>query len=105
MGKKGKPVTLRGKKAKAAALPTTSFRCPPDLRHYIEDTAATTGRDQTEVITDALALDRDLAQKLKAEQKRLEAYAAANGLHMDHDLAEVLARLVRAGLDALRPGK
>lgn len=102
---KGKPVTLRGKKTAEGASPTMSFRCPPDLRRYVKDTAKNTGRDQTEIITDALSLDRDLAMRLKPDQDRLEAFAAANDLDMDQGLAEVLARLVRLGLDSLRVKK
>jgi predicted transcriptional regulator len=94
-------VTLRGKKVDEGALPTVSFRCPPDLRRYINDTAKSTRRDKTEIITDALALDRDLAVSLKPSLSRIEAFADGLGLDMDKGLAEVLSRLILAGLDAV----
>lgn len=93
-------MTLRGKKDASRAKPQLSFRCPPDLRRYIDDTARETGRDKTEIITDALELDRDLAVKLKPHEGNIDAYARSEGLDMDRDLAEILARLVRRGLDA-----
>jgi predicted transcriptional regulator len=93
-------VSLRGQKDDESAKPTVSFRCPPELRRYIEETAAAYRRDKTEVITDAIALDRDLATKLKPDAAKLEAFATSQSLKMDDDLAEVLARLVRQGLAA-----
>ena len=105
VGKKGDgAVTLRGKKP-GGSKPQVSFRCPPDLQRYIEDTSRETGRSQTEIITDALELDRDLAVKLRPYAGNLDAAARAEGLVIDRDLAEVLARLVRAALDSGRGRK
>lgn len=92
-------MTLRGKKAGGDnAKLAISFRCPPDLWRYIEETAKETGREKTEIIIDAIGLDRDLAVKLGAHADQLAAAAATQGLSLDRDLAEVLARLVRTGL-------
>lgn len=91
-------MSLRGQKVEENARPMMTFRCPKELRRYIDETAATFGRDKTEVITDALELDRDLAFKLKPEEGALMAFAKSEGLNVDDDLAEILARLVRVGL-------
>lgn len=92
-------MSLRGKKYDGTR-PMISFRCPSPLRHYIDETSESTGRDKTEIITEALELDRDLALKLRLDSERLAAMASSEGLNIDRDLAEVLARLVRAGLEA-----
>lgn len=95
-------VSLRGgREPKASsAKPMVSFRCPPELRDYLKEVARQPGRDQTEVIASALELDRDLGRLLKGDSARLEAFAADHGLRLGPDLPEVLARLVRRGLDA-----
>lgn len=91
-------VSLRGKKAEEERSPMMSFRCPPEFRRYIDETAKRYEKDKTEVLTDALALDRDLAERLKDERSRLETFAKNEGLRMDADLPEILARLVLDGL-------
>ncbi len=77
------------------------FRCPPELLVYIDHEAKKPGRDKTEVIISALELDRDLDQQLNKYVKRLKAFAEANSLDLNENLAEVLAMLVRERLDEL----
>lgn len=97
--RRGESVTLRGKRTDSSgAKQVVSFRCPADLWRYVEEAAQATGRDKTEIIIDAIALDRDLAVKLRAHAAQLEAVADEGEMSLDRDLAEVLARLVRAGL-------
>lgn len=91
-------VTLRGKKTPEKAKSMVTFRCPPELRRYIDETAPATNRDKTEIITDALELDRDLAVELRPDYPALQRFAEERGLDLDADLAKVLAQLVRAGL-------
>lgn len=98
-GRGPRPMGLRGSKDDSGRQ-TVSFRLPPELRDYIQHMATEEGRDKTEVICGALELDRDVQDKLQAESARLRAYAEDQGLKMSRDLAEVLARLVRRGLDS-----
>lgn len=85
----------------ASTIPIT-FRCPPELKRYIAEAAAEPGRTKTEVITGALELDRDLAQELRGERELLGEFAKAHSLSMKEELAVVLARLVKRGLETLR---
>jgi len=55
---------------------------------------------QTEVIENALRLDRSLSELLAGHAARLDAYAKANALTMRDHSSAVLVRLVLAGLDA-----
>jgi hypothetical protein len=97
-------VTLRGPKVEEEDVPKpklVAFRCPPDLQDYLRTTAASVeGQDQTGVIIDALRLDKDLGLKLNDDRSRLDTYAKSLGLSMYRDLAEIISRLVRKGLDA-----
>lgn len=95
-----KNLSLRGGRKPPNPKPMVSFRCPPELIEYVRQVAKNPNRDQTEVITSAIALDRDLAEKLLGEKSRLLAFAEAHGLDMHEDLAEILAQLVQLGLEA-----
>lgn len=77
-----------------------SFRCPSEIRSYLEWAARARGVDQTQVIIDSIALDRDLEGKLLDLKPRLKAFAEATGLDLRENLAIVLANLVCVGLGA-----
>jgi hypothetical protein len=112
--RKGKAVSLRGPKKgvpKDPEVKVVTFRCPPEILGYILETVqkgeealkakeADEALTQTDVILDAIKLDRDLSKELGELQDRLSAFAEANELNPYRDLPKVLARLVRAGLDA-----
>lgn len=83
----------------------TSFRLPPELKAYVEEAAETQQRDKTEIMCGALELDRDLGKKLGDVRSRLRVFAEEMGLSMQNDVAEVLSRLVRVGLDAHEAAK
>jgi predicted transcriptional regulator len=95
------PVSLRGpKESEDGPKAVVSFRCSRSLSSYIDEAARAPGRARSEVIISAIELDRDLAQKLRGEVQRIENFASHGDLRMHTDLAEILARLVRRGLDA-----
>ncbi len=94
-----KRVSLRRRKPKKVR-PIVGFRCPPDIKEYLDVESGKPNRDQTEVIISALELDRDLDLKLRPNIEHIEAYAASNSLDMDEQLAEILVRLIRGGLEA-----
>lgn len=75
-----------------------SFRCPDSLRAYVRDIAKQRKREQTEVITEALKLSRDLARRLESQMPHLKEAAAEEGLDVERDTAELLALLVVRGL-------
>lgn len=77
-----------------------NFRCPPELKKYIDDASDAPGRSKTEVITSALELDRGLETELRADEERIAAFAGASDLRTNKDLPVILARLVRRGLES-----
>lgn len=103
----GWAVSLRGKDETgpaAGARPMVSFRCPEELRDYIKEAARSSGRDQTQVLVQALEVDRELEQGLREEARRLNLYAATNDLSLRTELGKVLVALVKQGLDAWEAG-
>lgn len=78
----------------------TSFRLPPELRAYVAEAAEAQQRDKTEIMCGALELDRDIGKKLGDVRTQLRVFAEEQGLSMQTDVAEVLAKLVRLGLEA-----
>jgi hypothetical protein len=96
-------MSLRGPKhfeAEETGTKHMTFRVPQWARDYLRWVKATQGRDYTEITFSAWALDRDLAEYLKADVERLKAAAERRGLSMGEGLARVLADLVLLGLDA-----
>lgn len=84
------------KKARTKTVPM-AFRCPVDLYEYVKRTASSPGK-RGEVVRDAVALDRDLADRLAPLTEKLEKYALHAHLNMGDDLAEVIAQLATYGL-------
>lgn len=96
-------LSLRGRKPEEVESDEekmVSWRAPLAVRRYIKQEMARSGRTQAAIINEALELDRDLGEKLEAETVRIATFAASIGLSVDADTAEIVARLVRAGLDA-----
>lgn len=81
-------------------IATFFFKGPKSLKDYVVGEAHGQGVDQAEFMIDAIQLDRDLAVKLEPDGERLASYAASAGLSLDNDLAEVISRLTKLGLDA-----
>lgn len=110
------PEVMRLRRPKQSAAPSRRqihYKIRDDLRPYLgevikdEEEAFKTGallrkpRDQSDVINDALAMERDLETELGHDADRMDTWAAGHGLDMDRNLAKVIAQLVRRGLDAL----
>lgn len=76
--------------------------CPGPLRKYVKEQTKRRGKGITEraVYIEALELDKALEEGLSTEGARVRAFAAAQGLDLKRDFAQVIVRLVRAGLDA-----
>lgn len=97
-------MSLQSARNRKSRVPVT-FRCPPEVLHYIIEAAKAPKRNKTEVITSAIELDRDLAKNLRAEEALLDEYATENGLRPGLDTAEVIASLVKIGIEAYRQKK
>lgn len=102
-------LSLRGPKKESGEVEDTrkvvSFRADAALRAYIAETAKETDTDASEVCLAALKLDRDLAKEMEGERVRMQAFAESQGLRMHEDLAVILARLLRRGLDGVEKDK
>ncbi len=98
-------LSLRGGREPDEPKGVVTFRFQPELIAYVERVAKEPNRNKTEVVASAIELDRDLDEKLSPDRARLLAFAESQGLSMAEDLAEVLARAVRLGLDALAKPK
>lgn len=81
-----------------AGMVQVGFRLPAEAVAYYESEALTSARSKVDVLVDALFFDREMNRRLSAIKPRLEAVAARMGLDLDHNLAEVLAKLVEKGL-------
>ncbi len=87
-----------------------NFRIGESYDRYLRQAAkAKPSGEQTEVLEESLALNRDLSQRLLPVWARVQAFAAESGLDLTHtldDLPEALARLVEVGLTSWeREGK
>ena len=103
-------LSLRGPKKKETkeaedTRKVVSFRADAALRAYITETAKETDTDASEVCLAAVKLDRDLAKEMESERVRMQAFAESQGLRMHEDLAIIIARLLRRGLDAVEREK
>ena len=97
---KGKNVSkLRGRPPKGAK-PLLQIRIPPEIRAYLESEAPNVTGGMTSVVISAIELERDIALKLAAETDRIEEFGAAHNLATYKDLADILSRLIRRGLDS-----
>lgn len=74
------------------------WRIDAALADYVEERGKTAG--ETNVIEGCIRLSRTLDEVLTPHAKRLEAYAAANGMTIRDHWSAVVARLVLEGLDA-----
>ena len=92
---------LRGRKPSEPAGPTKmkNFRLPLYIEEHLKAASQSSRRTETEIVLQAIELDRDLDQMLVSESARIHAVAHRLGLDPDRDLAKVLAGLVRYGLD------
>jgi len=77
-----------------------TFRVPDEEREYLKRVKRSQAREYTEIMLSALRLDRDLAAALDPDRERLQAAADRRGLTLGADLPQVLAELIRLGLDA-----
>jgi hypothetical protein len=96
-------VSLRGmgkRRTEAADAQEVSFffRGPKTLKDYVVLEAHGRETEQGKVILAAIALERDLGDRLASLSDRIEAFAAERNLSLEQDLPEILARLVRRGL-------
>lgn len=80
------------------------FRIPESLQKYLKESAVGS-RTQTDVVLEAVALDRDLGRLLAPHRARLAVFAQSMGLDLDHGLARVVAELVVRGLDVYERDK
>lgn len=94
---RGAALTLREPKAADPTKPKI-FRLPESFRRYLKG-AAVKPRTETDVVLDALALDRDLGVLLQPYRARLKAFAEGLGLDLDRHLPKVLAELIVLGLE------
>lgn len=79
---------------------SASLRMRQSLYDYVEATAKRQHRGKTDVIEDAIRMDRDIAVALGKHRGRLRAYAKAHDLDMDRRLVDLIVALVVEGLDA-----
>lgn len=79
-----------------------SFRMSAEARAYIDSEAAASKRAKVDVVTDALFLERDIGRRLAPHRAELKKVADSFGLSLRYDLAEILSRLVEAGLQKLK---
>jgi hypothetical protein len=93
---------IRPRPAEETQLVT--FNAPKSLDEYLKKAGAyrppgaKKPRGKTDVIIRAIAFDRDLGEKTKHITERLEAFAAAHGLTLEDDAAEVVAQLMERGV-------
>jgi predicted DNA-binding protein len=95
------PMGLRGPKVVERKTLVT-FRCPESMKRYLEESSEQTGRDQTEIILGALALDRALESELAPDAQALRMFAAERGLDLSNDLHQVIALAVKERIEAFR---
>jgi len=82
------------------------WRLKKSLVEYIEERSAKAAHGAgTALVEDALTLHKVLHERLGREGLRLQRYAADQQLDMGRDSAEVVARLVLAGLESHERGR
>jgi hypothetical protein len=93
---------IRPRPTEATQLVT--FKCPKSLYEYLKKAGAhrppgaAKERGYTDVIIRAVEFDRDLGEKTKQLNERLEAFAAEHQLTLEDDAVEVVARLMERGV-------
>ena len=76
------------------------WRLRESLVRYVEARSKKSHGAGTALVEDALTLHKVLHDRLSEEGSRLQRYAVEEDLDFGRDSAEVIARLVLAGLDA-----
>lgn len=79
-----------------------AWRLEPDLVEYLQKAAEAAGRHgaQTELVEDAIRVQRDLGELLKADLDRLKRFALDHGLDLHESEAEVIAKAVKLALES-----
>lgn len=91
------PATLRPER-EASGKRITSFKLSGKARDYIKNVAAQRLTSMTQVVEEAIALERDMATALEPKLGALRGFAEHQHLDMSTNLAGVLVALVEEGL-------
>jgi hypothetical protein len=77
-----------------------AWRLEQDLVEYLQKAAEGRRGAQTELVEDALRVQRDMGELLAPDLERLKRFALDLGLDLHENEAEVIAKAVRLALDA-----
>lgn len=75
-----------------------NLRLPLSLLAYMAETAKARAITQTDILEEALRLDRDLSNRLADVWPEVREFAFDERLDLDRQLTEVLGRLIELGL-------